>query len=66
MRSVRQIFAERLLELALSGDAQHYSALARSLRRTLSRGMLKRLAEIVEGKRQRLSLANERRLKMKH
>ena len=51
MKSVRQIFAERLLELALSADAQHYSALARSLRRTLTRKALNKLAEIAEGKR---------------
>lgn len=51
MRSVRQIFAERLLELALSADAQHYSVLARSLRKTLTRKSLDKLAEIAEGKR---------------
>ncbi len=51
MKSMRKIFAERLLDLALSGDAQHYSALARSLRRTLSAGALKRLADIAEGKK---------------
>lgn len=51
MRSVRQIFAARLFELAISADAQHYSVLARSLRGVLTEKMLERLAEIAEGKR---------------
>lgn len=51
MKSVRQIFAGRLLELALSADAQHYSVFARSLRSVFTGKMLERLAEIAEGKR---------------
>lgn len=50
MKSVRQIFAERLLELALSADAQHYSALAWAARR-LPWFIVRRLSAVAEGKR---------------
>lgn len=50
MKSVRQIFAERLLSLVCDADAQHYSPLAWAARR-LPWFIVRRLSAVAEGKR---------------
>ena len=45
MKSVRKIFAERLLALVCDADAQHYSLLARAARR-LPKCIIRRLAVV--------------------
>lgn len=45
MKSVRKIFAERLLVLVCDADAQNYSRLARAARR-LPKVIIRRLARL--------------------
>ncbi len=45
MKSVRKIFAARLLTLVCDADAQHYSRLARAARR-LPKFVIRRLAAV--------------------
>lgn len=49
MKTIRSIFAERLLALACDGDMVHDSALARALRK-MPFSFFVRLAKIAEGK----------------
>ena len=45
MKSVREIYAARLLALVCDADAQHYSLLARAARR-LPKCIIRRLAAV--------------------
>ena len=47
MKSIRKIYAERLLALVCDADAQHYSLLARAARR-LPKCIIRRLAAVAE------------------